>query len=233
MDGLLFRRPRKGLSLPGCLLVLGAALLWLDLPRARAADPEARDFAILVDGKNAGNYHITIQNQPDGSVAMSAQSNVRVTILAVPVYTYSYTGMEVWKANRLQHFVSSGKENSKTFAIRAEAAADGLHVNADGQEHITRPDIWTTSCWHLPDAAYRNQLITLMGCDNGLDISGRLQFVGTETIQVAGQPMTCSHYQVLRETAHDVWYDVQERLVRHEWTSDGHHTVLEMTGLRH
>jgi len=29
---------------------------------------------------------------------------------------------------------------------------------------------------------------------------------------------------------HDVWYDADGRLVRQEWTEDGHKTVLELAG---
>jgi hypothetical protein len=219
------------------LLSAVAALLALGLPRAGAADLEVRSFNVLVDGKKAGDYQMTIGRQADGSVSMSAQSDVRVTVLGVSVYTYTYRGMEMWKDGRLQRLETGGKEKGKAFAVRA--AVDGANVRVrfieEGKpatERLTRPDVWTTSIWHLPPAQFRNNKVLLLGCDNGKDIQGSLQLVGTEQISVAGQTMTCSHYRVMKDVPHDVWYDAQERLVRDVWTASGHRTVVEMTGVR-
>src|SRR5438045_2353024 len=83
------------------LLGLAAAgVLTLGPARAHAADPESRTYSIHVDGKKAGDYRLVTQGQADGSIAVFAQSEVRVTILAVPVYTYSYSGKEVWKGGQ-------------------------------------------------------------------------------------------------------------------------------------
>jgi hypothetical protein len=48
---------------------------------------------------------------------------------------------------------------------------------------------------------------------------------------VAGQEISCTHYCVNKDVPHDLWYDAQERLVRDEWVSSGHRTVLEMTDM--
>jgi hypothetical protein len=202
----------------------------LGLPRAWAADIETRRFAVLVDGKKAGDYQMTIQRQPDGAIAMSAQSDVRVTILGVPVYTYTYRGMEVWKAGRLHHFESTGKEKGKDFSVRADLDGQALRVWVNGQERHSPPAVWTTSCWQLPEARLRNDLMHL-GCDSGAVTPSRLQYVGAEQIVVAGQRQNCAHYRVMKDVAHDIWYDAQDRLVRDEWVSSGHRTVLELTGV--
>jgi len=215
------------------LIIAAAGILMLGLPQARAADKETRSFTISVDGKPAGTYQMEIQRQDDGTVTLVAQSDVRVTVLAVPVYTYSYRGQEVWKDGRLQHLVSSGKEKGKDFSVKADVDGAGLRVVANGKEHTTRPDVWTTSCWQLPMAQYRNNAVPLLGCDTGADLAGQLQFVGTEKSQVAGQEMTCSHYRATKDVPHDLWYDAQERLVRDAWVAGGHHTVMEMKGVQH
>ena len=214
-------------------LVLAAAIvLVLDLPQAWAADVETRNYTIQVDGKKAGDYRLTIQAQGDGSVAVSAVSDVRVTVLAIPVYTYSYRGREVWKNGRLQHLESTGKEKGKEFNVRVDRDGSSLHVYANGGEQRVRPDVWTTSCWQLPPASLRNHNVPMLSCDTGAESSSLLQLVGTEQIKVAGQTMTCTHYRVTKDAPHDLWYDAQERLVRDEWMSSGHRTVMEMTDLR-
>jgi hypothetical protein len=212
-------------------MLAAAGVLTLGLSQARAGDQETRNFSISVDGKKAGDYKMIIQKQLDGSVVLFANSNVRVTVLAVPVYTYNYTGKEVWKDGRLKHLESTGKEKGKAFAIRADADSTALHVFVNGSEHTAVLDVWTTSCWQLPPAKYRNNSVMMLGCDSGAAFDSKLQFVGTEKITVAGQEMSCTHYRVTKDVPHDLWYDAQERLVRDEWTSSGHRTVLSLTDM--
>jgi hypothetical protein len=233
MDCIRSSRPRRAAWTTALALAIavGGAFL-LGIPAARAAEQETRIFSITVDGKKAGEYKMVIHKQADGSLALYASSEVRVTVLAVPVYTYSYGGHEVWKDGRLVAFVSKGKEKSKEFSIRANSNGVGIHVVANGKEHDVSADVWTTSCWQLPPAAYRNHAITMLGCDTGADYASQLTYVGTEKIAVAGQEMSCTHYRVQKDVPHDVWYDAQERLVRDEWVSNGHRTVLEMAELR-
>ena len=201
--------------------------------QARAADVETRNFSILVDGKPAGNYHMSIQRQDDGTVSLSAQSEVKVNVLLLTVYSYSYRGQEVWKHGKLHHFESSGKENNKPFAVAADATATGLRIKANGQEHVALPEVWTTSFFQLPGAERRNKAVLLMGCDNGQEKLGSLQYAGSEHLKIAGQEHTCSHYRVMRDVPYDLWYDAQDRLVREEWVANGHRTVLDLVQVRH
>jgi hypothetical protein len=215
------------------LVAAGIGLVLFGQPRARAADVEIRTFSIQIDGKKSGDYQMTINHQDDGAVSLSTQSDVRVTLLAIPVYTYNYRAVEIWKNGRLQHFESNGKEKGKEFSVRADAAGANLHVVANGQEHSAPADVWTTSCWCLPAPGFRNNNVTLLGCDNGNVKVSQLQYIGTDQVKVAGQMQGCAHYRVTKDAPHDLWYDAQERLVRDEWLSDGHRTVLELTGVQH
>lgn len=212
-------------------LAVAAACL-LPASRVAAAEAETRVYTISIDGKKAGEYHLTIRKGDDGTVSVVAKSDVRVTVLAVPVYTYSYAGREVWKNGRLECFESSGKEKGKEFSVRADLDGTALKVRANGQERSVRADVWPTSCWQLPGSSFRNAAVPMFGCDTGMEMQGRCDFVAKEEVTVAGQPQTCSHYRVTKDVPHDMWYDAQERLVRDEWVSGGHKTVIEMTQKR-
>ncbi len=91
------------------VVLAAAGVLTPGLSKAQATEPQTRTFSITVDGKKAGEYNMIIEKQPDGTLVLLAKSNVRVTILAVPVYTYSYDGKEVWKDGRLTHFEIMGQ----------------------------------------------------------------------------------------------------------------------------
>src|SRR5690242_1481713 len=96
------------LSLPPAALVGCAAtvLLLAGVARSAAADVEVRDYLTYIDGRKAGEYHMTITGQDDGSVSMAAQANVNIRVLLVR-YAYDYRGTEVWKGGRLQRFDSA------------------------------------------------------------------------------------------------------------------------------
>jgi Family of unknown function (DUF6134) len=213
--------------------LFSASLVLAGAGRAAAADTEVRDFSIKVDGKAAGEYHMAIRQQQDGTTAMSATSDVRVTVLLVTAYTYSYRGQEVWKNGKLQRLESAGKENSKAFAVSVSPEGDGLRVKANGQEKVIGSNVWTTSCWQLPNTAVQNQAVSLMGCDNGQVSAGQLQYVGPERINAAGQEQICGHYRLMRDVPYELWYDAQKRLVKEEWVSNHHRTVLELVKISH
>jgi hypothetical protein len=216
-------------TLPG--LVVAAVLVAAPSP-ARAADLETRVFSISVDGKKCGEYLLSIQRGEGDVFAVAAQSSVKVTKVGITFYEYNYRGQEIWKGTRLLSLESSSKENSKTSSVSAKLDGQTLLVKANGSESRVRADAWATSCWRLPDASFRNNTVPMLVCDSGSEMAGRLESVGAEEMTVAGVKQTCSHYRVTKDVVHDVWYDAQERLVRDEWTSNGHRTVVEMTQLK-
>lgn len=230
MRSFPFSHPRRlWLStLPGLVV---AAVLVAASP-ARAADLETRVFAINVDGKKCGDYFLTIGRHEGDVVVVAAQSNVKVTKLGITFYEYSYRGQEVWKGARLMSLETSSKEKGKDSSVSAKLDGQTLLVKANGSEKRVRADAWTSSCWRLPESSFRNNSVPLLVCDSGAEMAGRLEYVGTEEISVAGVKQTCTHYRVMKDVLHDVWYDANERLVRDEWTSNGHTTVLEMTQLK-
>ncbi len=200
--------------------------------RATAADTEVRDFTVLVDGKRAGEYHMTITHQDDGSDVMTGQANVHVSYLVVS-YKYNYNGTEVWMNGRLQRLDSNTNDDGKRYTVNAVYADNVLRVKVNGQMRTVRPDVWVTSYWRLPDAKFRNQAVPLLDADTGRDLSGNLQQVGTNSVNVNGQMQNCVHYKVTGSGIQaDLWFDAKERLVRQESIEDGHRTVLDLARIR-
>lgn len=235
MNLLVRSEGRRGPLASGTVSLLAVVGLLLPLlsttPAAVAGEPQKRDYAVLVDGKPMGEYHAVIQQADDGTVTLKVQSDVRVTVLAVPVYTYTYVAQEVWKNGRLLHFESNGKEDSKMFAVAADLNGDTLRVTANGTSSQVRPDVLLTSCWQLPVPGMRNVPVPMLSCDSGVVTTGELDFIANEKLMVAGQELVCAHYRVTKNNIlHDYWFDGQERMVRDEWLPRGNHrTVLELT----
>jgi hypothetical protein len=200
-------------------------------PRARAADIETRDFAVLVGGKLSGEVHMTIHKQDNGSIQMRCDTDIKVS-LVLGSYKYIYRGLEVWKDHRLVRFDSNTDDNGKRFIVSANADASGLHVKVNNIERQAKPEVWLTSYWCLPDPKLRGGTLALIDADTGKDLSGKLSFVATEKVRVAGQEATLNHYKLSGQVQVDLWYDGTERLVRQEWMEQGHKTIVELVRVR-
>jgi hypothetical protein len=199
---------------------------------ARADEIETRHFAIQVDGKPAGQYTMTITKRDGGAESMAAQASVRVKHL-LGSYTYAYQGTEHWQKGRLQQLQSNTNDDGKRFDVQVVAEGDSLRVRANGKERTTRGDAWPTTHWKLLPSEYHNKAVTLLDADTGKEINGQLHYVGVQQLTLGGQPQNCYHFRVTGGPAPvDLWYDGAHRLVRQEFTVEGHRTAFYLTGLR-
>jgi hypothetical protein len=216
-------------------LVAGVAVIGILTsltPWSGAAETEIRDFQVTVDGKKAGDYRMTIERLPDGSLSMSGHANVNVTYL-VYRYQYSYQGKEVWRAGRLLQLNSRSFDDGKSYALDAVAQPDGLLIQANSHQFIERSPVWTTTYWQLPDPRYRTVNLTLLDADTGRILHGRWQAIGKESLRVAGYVQSCSHFALSTDRSRaDLWFDSEDRLVREDSTEDGHRTVLSLVRLQ-
>jgi len=213
------------------LLLCALAVLFSAVSGACAADSETREFVVKVDGKPSGYANMTIQRQDDGTTIVSCDTNVRVRVL-IKTYVYTCKTQETWKAGHLQQLASQCNDDGKQFQVSAAAQADGIHVRVNGREHITRAEAWVSSYWTLPDAKLREQPIPVLDADNGRNMQGRLQLIGTTQMNVAGQIQNVQHYRFNGPTRIELYYDAAQRLVHQQWVEDGHPTALELARVR-
>jgi hypothetical protein len=224
---------------------------------ATAAEPrtlerETREFKVSVDGKGRGQCTIEISRRDDGSDQMHIDAALSFNYV---VYEYRYlsVGTEVWKDGRLVRLENMADYNGTKYVVRAKADQKGLRVTVNDQSSQVEPDVWVTSYWRLPDrlaqiepaggsgvvptggrrAARKGGTVTiaLLDSDKGVRRKGEVQRIGDETITVAGQRVTCTHFKIGGDVKVDVWYDGDQRLVRQETVESGHKTVMELTRL--
>jgi Family of unknown function (DUF6134) len=228
------RGRRVGLArLMQVALCMGVAMVVAASSPAWAADKETREFHIAVDGKSAGNCTMTFSRNDDGAVTMTCQASLKVRRVLFYNFEYTYQGTEVWKDGRLSQFKSSTNDNGTRYAVTAWADGDALKVQVNGKIHSARWDVWTTSFSRLPDAKYLEKTVPLLDADTGKNLSGTLQYVDSQRLNVAGREQDCAHYRVSGdEVEADLWYDAQGRLVRRDSVEDKHRMVLELTQIQ-
>lgn len=207
------------------------ALLSAFCPAASAADVETRDFSVVVGNKLAGEVHVTIHKDDNGSTYVRCDTDVKVKI-GLREHKFIYRGYEEWKAHRLVKFDSNTDDDGKRFFVKAIAQKDGVLVTVNNAEKMVPAHVWLTSYWSLPDPKLRDQELPLLDADNGRELSGTLQFVATEKVKVGGQTIPLNHYKLTGKVSVDLWYDGGDRLVRQEWLESGHKTVVELVRVR-
>jgi hypothetical protein len=163
---------------------------------------------------------------------MRCNTDIKVKTL-LGEYKFIYRGLEIWKNHRLVKFDSNTDDNGKRYLVSAVAETNGVRVKVNNAERMVKHHVWLTSYWSLPDPKLRNQELPLLDADTGRDLSGRLRFVATEKIRVAGGPeVPLNHYRLTGKVNIDLWYDGSDRLVRQSWVEQGHKTVVELRGVR-
>lgn len=56
-----------------------------------------------------------------------------------------------------------------------------------------------------------------MSTEDGVVFDMNSEFIGTETIKVAGEDITANRYRMSADVAFDIWYDMQGRWVNMEF----------------
>jgi hypothetical protein len=207
------------------------SLAWLN-GLAWAVHTEQRQFSILVDGKEAGQSRMTIVEQDDGSVYVTASAKVQVQHLVVN-YTFSIEGQEWWKDGKLVGMKAFCNDNGKKCDLTASQQGANLRVRVNGQERLARPDVWTTSYWKLADARVHNQSVPMLAADTGQERVGQLQYVGPKQLPLANQLVPCYHFRITGAGSPvDLWFDQHYRLVRQEFVESGHKTIIQLVSKR-
>ncbi len=213
------------------LMVLAIGMLLLADKQLRAADIETRDFVVFVSSKAAGEVHMTIHRRDDGTISMRCDTDIVVPKF-IGKYRFIYRGLEIWKDHRLIQFNSSTDDNGSRYLVTAVAETDGLRVKVNNSERKIGSEVWLTSYWSLPDPKLRNGSLHMLDADNGSDFEAKLTYIATEKRVVAGQEVALNHYRISGKMTVDLWYDGSDRLIRQEWTEQGHKAVMELVRIR-
>jgi hypothetical protein len=216
------------MSLSHRLLAFTVAAL---APLSAAAHTEQRYYSILVDGKETGQARLTIVEQDDGAAYVTVTASLKVNGLIS--YAFQIDVQEWWKNGKLIGMKSSCNDNGRKSEFVVSQDGMGLRIRVNGMERALRDEVWTTSFWKLADPKYHNKPVPLLAADNGEERPGQLQYVGTERITVSNVPTSCYRFRVAGAGPPiDLWFDQHHRLVRQEFTTSGHRTIIQLLSRR-
>jgi hypothetical protein len=221
-------------------IVALASLFAVFSPLAQGAPGEAprhevREFSVTVDGKPAGTYRMEIAEAGHDAWRMTGAADIKVRKYLVYNYRYSYNGTEFWLGDRLETLESRANDDGKNYTVRAtrDAKTGALLVAVNNQQQpAMQTYVWTTTYWRLPSSQFRTT-VPLIDCDTGKALTGNLQFLGLEKVNVLNSSLDCGHYGLTGgdngSLNVELWYDGFNRLVRQITVEDNHRVVLTLS----
>ena len=214
----------------GCLVL---CLFALACP-AYADDTEQREFSIFIDGKEAGATNMTLVQKDDGITYMSATLDVKFKHLVVLEYVIKAKTQEWWKDGRLVGMETSAIDNGKkTDVLIAVDNNNQLRMRVNGKDSPINPDVWTNSFWRLADSRFHNKKVPILDVDSGKEHNTELKYVGMEKMPVGKQFVDCYRFLVPNAPGPvDLWFDKYHRLVRQEFTEQGHKTIVQLVSIK-
>ena len=191
-------------------------------------EQQTRNYSISIDGTRRGQS--TAQFRSNGRVVqIRSESSIRINYL-VYRYNYSSSGTELWKDGRITAVDNTSDYNGKQYILKGAATPGGLQIATNGETTVVSSDVWDTSYLFLPDRLTRvgAASVVLLDSDRGHRLVGKVEFVGAETLSVAGGQPECTHYRISGDVQVDVWFDASRRLVRQESRESGHKVRFEL-----
>jgi hypothetical protein len=218
-------------------------------PEPKEIERETRDFRIFVDGTERGQCTIQIRRRDDGTDWVGGNAGLLFNYI-VYKYRFSSGGAAIWKEGRLIEMDRTASFNGTKYHVAAATTREGLVVEVNGRASLNSRDLWSTTCWQMPkhlaselgdsranavatvslqDGRSPAHDVVILDADRGQRVMGRLQRVGDEVIDVAGEQKSCSHYRVTGDVDVHLWYDNGLRLVRRQSVESGHKVLMEIT----
>jgi Family of unknown function (DUF6134) len=209
---------------------IGAVLL--ATTTARSASPasaeEVRTYEVLVKGKPAGSVVTRTASAQDGITVAITDTTVETSFLLIK-YRYEYHGKETWRGDRLLRLDSRTNDNGKALAVSAAVDANGSRIEVKGKPAQSGPALaMTTNYWRLPGLQVPAEGFSIIDSDTGTLFRVRLQRVGPDEVVIGGQKIACEHYRLSGETAAELWFDGNGRLVRQQTIEQGYPTELRL-----
>jgi Family of unknown function (DUF6134) len=189
---------------------------------------QTRTYSISIDGTRRGSSTAQFRSKT-GAVWIRSSSEIRINYL-VYKYNYASSGTEIWKNGRVTDFENTADYNGTQYVVKGTSTPRGLQVTTNGTASLVSADVWDTSYLVLPERLVRSDAapVVLLDSDRGRLLSGKVQFIGEEALNIAEGQTSCTHYRIAGDVHVDLWFDASRRLLRADSQESGHKVRFEL-----
>lgn len=151
--------------------------------------PETR-YAIFRNGKRIGTHSVKFEKLED-SLSVTVESDIKVTILKIPVFRFNYKATELWKGNELKSVAAITREDGQSNTVTYEASESGKKM------------AYASNHWHAGVLSTQSVFNTITG--NISQVS--LARIGVDVLNIQSSKVPTTHYRYSGDIEADVWYD--------------------------
>lgn len=165
-------------------------------------------FEVRRDGRSIGRHEVTFEREGE-ALRVTAQSDIRVRFLGIPIYRFDYRSESLWDESGLLRLEAETDDDGRESRVVARREAEELRIEGSGGRAQVGAPLFPTDHWHPAVLDERAVLNTLTGRINAVDIV----FEGEEEIEAGGGTRPARRYSYDGDLQATVWYDRQGRWV--------------------
>jgi hypothetical protein len=184
------------------LAILAAVLVATSTPIVHADGTGEYTFTVLKDGSPVGYHRFAFQCRGD-RIEIREKTMIEVSLAMIPLYTFEHEARQVWENGRAELIDATTNDNGEKLEITVRSNGDGHVRTVNGR--VDRFDESTTVLALWNKATLEHDAFFSAVEDKTFDAS--FQFVGEETISLAGKRLEARHYRMVGDEQRDVWFD--------------------------
>jgi hypothetical protein len=174
-------------------------------------------FEVFREAEKVGRHKVAFSTTSARDLSVTAQLELKVTFLSIPVYKFRYQSLALWRDGRLMDLVAKVNDDGETATVRALAKGRILSVSGPKGDLEWNETLYPTNHWNAGVLSQKHVLNTL----NGEISRVRIASQGRERIKAEGRWIEATRYQYSGDIDTTVWYDDAGRWVKMRFTAKG------------
>ncbi len=213
------------------LLAAGPAALLLlagGAGRARAAETTTLRFEIFRGQDSVGGHSLTFVR--DGNaLRVETATEVELSLVGVPVYSYSHNGREVWQGPFLQSLETATNDDGTQYQVSGRKTERGFAVDGSAGSYVVSAGVIPGSYWNS-DLVQTNALIDV---ETGELYEIAVEDRGIDIVKAADEEVRAQRFRVTgkRRIAH-LWYDRAGLIVKMAFETAGEYIEHRLREIR-
>jgi hypothetical protein len=184
-------------------LTIAAALLLAMPPfAALGGDVGEYTFTVLSDGQRIGRHQIAFEHEGD-RVEIREVTEIEVSIATIPLYTFEHHARQVWRNGRAVRIDATTNDNGERLDITVRDTDEGYVRTVNGRVDRFDQSATVLALWNKETFDHDAFISSVE--DKVLNAS--FEYVGTESISLAGRRLQTQHYRMLGDEKHELWFD--------------------------
>jgi hypothetical protein len=164
------------------------------------------NFNVYLDDKKVGTHLFEVVDAADHREVQST-ANFNVKFLFFSAYSYEHNNQERWADNCLLGFDANTTVNGEPTLVSGAAVETGFVVERDAEQQLLPGCVMTFAYWN---PAFLQQK-RLLNPQTGEFLDVEVKAMGTEDLEVRGQPVSAERYQITaRGIDLVVWYSAKD-----------------------